>query len=99
MEYITLPGTALRVSRICLGTQQFANSWEWPMDQETATATVQVPPAEHLSQISLVTLSCNCRRLSLSLCPSAFQHPPLSARRPPILPCPFPLWHCRGPCT
>ena len=40
MEYITLPGTNLRVSRICLGTQQFANSWEWPMDHAPATATV-----------------------------------------------------------
>ena len=40
MDYITLPGTSLRVSRICLGTQQFANSWEWPMDQATASAVV-----------------------------------------------------------
>ncbi len=32
MEMITLPGTSLRVSRICLGTQQFSNNWEWPME-------------------------------------------------------------------
>lgn len=40
MEYITLPGTDLKVSRICLGTMQFSNSWEWPCDQATATAVV-----------------------------------------------------------
>ena len=40
MEYITLPGTELKVSRICLGTMQFSNSWEWPCDQATATAVV-----------------------------------------------------------
>jgi aryl-alcohol dehydrogenase-like predicted oxidoreductase len=50
MEYITLPGTSLRVSRICLGTMQFSNSWEWPCDQATATATVQVSQAHtHLA--------------------------------------------------
>jgi aryl-alcohol dehydrogenase-like predicted oxidoreductase len=32
MEMITLPGTTLRVSRICLGTQQFSDNWEWPME-------------------------------------------------------------------
>jgi hypothetical protein len=32
MEMIVLPGTSLRVSRICLGTQQFSNNWEWPME-------------------------------------------------------------------
>ena len=40
MEYITLPGTGLKVSRVCLGTMQFSNSWEWPCDQATATAVV-----------------------------------------------------------
>eukprot|EP01046_Picozoa_sp_COSAG06_P065829 COSAG06_NODE_16344_length_1006_cov_0.941566_2_plen_29_part_01 len=28
MEMITLPGTTLRVSRICLGTQQFSDNLE-----------------------------------------------------------------------
>jgi hypothetical protein len=41
MEFITLPGTELKVSRICLGTMQFSNSWEWPCDQATATAVVE----------------------------------------------------------
>ena len=49
MEYTTLPGTDLRVSRICLGTMQFAGSVEegtsdvtWgQIDQETVNATVQ----------------------------------------------------------
>ena len=49
MEYVTLPGTDLKVSRICLGTMQFAGSVEagttdvtWgAMDQPTVNATVK----------------------------------------------------------
>jgi|EP01046_Picozoa_sp_COSAG06_P032183 aryl-alcohol dehydrogenase-like predicted oxidoreductase len=51
MQYITLPGTDLRVSRVCLGTQQLSGSAEdetvgadftWgAVDQATATATVK----------------------------------------------------------
>eukprot|EP01043_Picozoa_sp_COSAG02_P049954 COSAG02_NODE_5074_length_4664_cov_17.061117_3_plen_160_part_00 len=50
MQYITLPGTDLRVSRVCLGTQQLSGSadddsvgrdFTWgAVDQETATRTV-----------------------------------------------------------
>jgi aryl-alcohol dehydrogenase-like predicted oxidoreductase len=48
MQYITLPGTDLRVSRLCLGTMQFAGSVEkgtsdvtWgAIDESTATATI-----------------------------------------------------------
>jgi aryl-alcohol dehydrogenase-like predicted oxidoreductase len=45
MEYITLPGTELKVSRICLGTMQFSNSWEWPCTQAQATAVVDAAMA------------------------------------------------------
>ena len=49
MEYVTLPGTDLTVSRICLGTMQFAGSIEegtsdvtWgAIDQHTVNATVE----------------------------------------------------------
>ena len=40
MEYITLPGTDLKVLRICLGTMQFSDSWEWPMEQAVRAQTV-----------------------------------------------------------
>ena len=50
MQYITLPGTELRVSRVCLGTQQLSGSTDddsvgrdftWgAIDQDTATKTV-----------------------------------------------------------
>jgi aryl-alcohol dehydrogenase-like predicted oxidoreductase len=48
MQYVILPGTDLRVSRLCLGTMQFAGSVEkgtsdvtWgSVDESTATATV-----------------------------------------------------------
>ena len=49
MEYITLPGTELKVSRICLGTMQFSNSWEWPCDQATATAVVDAAIKEGIN--------------------------------------------------
>lgn len=49
MEYITLPGTELKVSRICLGTMQFSNSWEWPCDQATATAVVDAAIQEGIN--------------------------------------------------
>ena len=49
MEYIKLPGTDLRVSRICLGTMQFSNSWEWPCDQATATAIVRAALASGIN--------------------------------------------------
>ena len=32
MQMVTLPGTTISVSRVCLGTQQFSNNWEWPME-------------------------------------------------------------------
>ena len=49
MEYVTLPGTDLKVSRICVGTMQFAGSVEsgttdvtWgQIDQDTVNATVR----------------------------------------------------------
>ena len=48
MEYVVLPNTDLKVSRVCLGTMQFAGSVEggrkdvtWgDIDQPTVTATV-----------------------------------------------------------
>lgn len=60
MEYITLPGTDLKVSRICLGTMQFSNSWEWPCDQATATAVVDAALAAGVNFFDTAQVSCAC---------------------------------------
>ncbi len=60
MEYITLPGTDLKVSRICLGTMQFSNSWEWPCDQPTATAVVDAALAAGVNFFDTAQVSHAC---------------------------------------
>lgn len=61
MEYITLPGTDLKVSRICLGTMQFSNSWEWPCDQPTATAVVDAALAAGVNFFDTAQVSHACK--------------------------------------
>lgn len=66
MEYVTIPGTELEVSRVCLGTMQFAGSVEegtydvtWgAIDQDTVNATVQV--RERLLRTNRRSVVCFC---------------------------------------